>query len=243
MSTITVTPAYGRDYRSKAQAIADWEAGKDFILQDVMSPWDGKPINKEDAERSGFRTIKIRYKQMRQIAVVKMAAAEMQYRTLADAAEVTGDQRYAGTGAEVWYMKPEVFRDFTMGPEWLREMGEELPTTRTIARTHILVGEVGERNPERIFEMMQGENWSPRGEARSLIRKLGLRHTSMSVGDCVLIGSKLYMTGGLGFEKLAKIASPGHLVMALQRLDEYCQEPEPSRAVLAKALRQLAERL
>ena len=28
--TVTVTPAYGRDYTSKAGALADWHAGKDF---------------------------------------------------------------------------------------------------------------------------------------------------------------------------------------------------------------------
>lgn len=71
---ITVTPAYGRDYTSKSQAIADWEAGKDFILQDITSPWDGKPINKEDAVRAGFNEVKIRFKRMRQFAVVRVAA-------------------------------------------------------------------------------------------------------------------------------------------------------------------------
>lgn len=70
----TVVPAYGRDYRSKGQAIADWEAGKDFILQDISSPWDGKPINKEDAVKAGYRSVNIRYKNLRQIAVVKMAS-------------------------------------------------------------------------------------------------------------------------------------------------------------------------
>jgi hypothetical protein len=33
------------------------------------------------------------------------------------------------------------------------------------------------------FRQMQGENWSPHGEARELLRSLGLGHTSMSVGD------------------------------------------------------------
>jgi hypothetical protein len=244
--SITVTPAYGRDYRSKAQAIADWEAGKDFILQDITSPWDGKPINKEDAERSGFREVKIRFKQMRQIAVVKMAAAAAMYRDLADAAIATGDERYAGSGTEVWFMKPEVFRDYIMGPEFLREMGEELPTARTIARTHVMVGEVGERNPERVFTMMQGEKWSPRGEARQFIQRLGLRHTSMSVGDCVKIGSKLLMASGLGFEKLGatgKIASPNDLTAEIRRIMAYCDEPNPSRRIIASQLRELAERV
>lgn len=29
---MTVIPAYGRDYKSKAAAIADWQAGKDFRI-------------------------------------------------------------------------------------------------------------------------------------------------------------------------------------------------------------------
>ena len=39
---------------------------------------------------------------------------------------------------------------------------------------------------EDVFRHMQGEVWSPNGEARDLIRSLGLCHTSMSVGDVVV---------------------------------------------------------
>jgi hypothetical protein len=35
------------------------------------------------------------------------------------------------------------------------------------------------------FWQMQGENWSPNGEARPLIQSLGLSHTSMMVGDVI----------------------------------------------------------
>lgn len=38
---------------------------------------------------------------------------------------------------------------------------------------------------ENLYVFMQGENWSPNGEARDLIRGLGLKHTSMSVGDII----------------------------------------------------------
>jgi hypothetical protein len=38
---------------------------------------------------------------------------------------------------------------------------------------------------EEVFFLMQGEQWSPNGEARELIELLGLRHTSMSVGDLI----------------------------------------------------------
>ncbi|HYG70574.1 MAG TPA: hypothetical protein VD838_23070 [Anaeromyxobacteraceae bacterium] len=36
-----------------------------------------------------------------------------------------------------------------------------------------------------VFRKMQGEFWSPRGEMRPVIERLGLHHTSMSVGDVV----------------------------------------------------------
>jgi hypothetical protein len=51
----TCTPAYGRDYKTGNQARADWKAGKDFILNAWDSPWDGKPINREQALEAGFR--------------------------------------------------------------------------------------------------------------------------------------------------------------------------------------------
>ena len=38
---------------------------------------------------------------------------------------------------------------------------------------------------EALFIQMQGEHWSPQGDARPLIEHRGLRHTSMSVGDLV----------------------------------------------------------
>ena len=41
-------------------------------------------------------------------------------------------------------------------------------------------------NKEDVFRQMQGEHWSPNGEARFGIESLGLQHTSMSVGDVIL---------------------------------------------------------
>lgn len=40
---MTVTPAYGRDYKSKAAALADWNDGKDFV--DARS---GRYLSKRD---------------------------------------------------------------------------------------------------------------------------------------------------------------------------------------------------
>lgn len=53
--------------------------------------------------------------------------------------------------------------------------------------THVLVGCVAwRRDWQSLYGAMQGHNWSPRGEARRLIQRLGLDHTSMSVGDVLV---------------------------------------------------------
>jgi hypothetical protein len=57
---------------------------------------------------------------------------------------------------------------------------------------------------DAVYWKMQGENWSPNGEARSFIRRKGLGHTSMSMGDCVLDNDtgEVYLVTGVGFKKL-----------------------------------------
>lgn len=54
-----VTPAYGRDYKSKAQALADWFAGKDFVLG-----LTGQYISKRDTEGM---SIWVRYDKQRKL--------------------------------------------------------------------------------------------------------------------------------------------------------------------------------
>lgn len=69
---MTLTPAYGRDYKSKKAAIADFKANKDFIIADCMSPYDGKPVNRSQLVADGIKRVNIRYKRLTQIAVVSV---------------------------------------------------------------------------------------------------------------------------------------------------------------------------
>ena len=62
---MTLTPAYGRDYPSRAAALADWQAGKDFIIRDISSPYDGKPCSIRDMTEA----VKIRYKRLTQVFI------------------------------------------------------------------------------------------------------------------------------------------------------------------------------
>lgn len=69
---MTLVPRYGRDYKSKKEVLAAFDANKDFTVADISSPWDDKAVNKEDLKREGIRKVMIRYRKLTQIAVVKI---------------------------------------------------------------------------------------------------------------------------------------------------------------------------
>jgi len=109
-----------------------------------------------------------------------------------------GTHGYALGSTRIWYMRPEFARDGMMGVNWLKQHGI-MPDTRALAKTHVCIGLVEETYLEAVFRMMQGENWSPNGEARYYIKARGLQHTSMSVGDVVEKGGRFYIVDSMGF--------------------------------------------
>lgn len=68
MSYVTLTPAYGRDYKSGKAAVADYDAGKDFILNTFDRP--NTPINKSQCDADGFK-VTIRFNNNRNTVTVK----------------------------------------------------------------------------------------------------------------------------------------------------------------------------
>jgi hypothetical protein len=75
--------------------------------------------------------------------------------------------------------------------------------------THRFVRELDVPRREDVFAQMQGEIWSPNGEARELIASLGLHHTSMSIGDVVQDGDGVYwMCAHLGWKLLPDALTP-----------------------------------
>jgi hypothetical protein len=112
------------------------------------------------------------------------------------------DPRYGTGSVKVWYMKPDFFRDGSMGSEFLAGQGKALPTVETLEQTHTCVGTLDVDDLGEAWNMMQGEFWSPMGEANGFIRGLGLQHTSMSVGDIFQKDGTLFMVEGIGFKRL-----------------------------------------
>ena len=66
MTTLTVTPAYGRDYKSAKSVRAAWDSLKDFR---IANPVNASYINKLDAKRFGVK-VYVRYDSLRKIVGV-----------------------------------------------------------------------------------------------------------------------------------------------------------------------------
>ena len=72
MKNLHVTPAYGRDYKTKAEAVDAWRCGKDFVVQG-LSAYAGSYVGKGEAstlKQDGYSGVVIRFGSMRKLAVV-----------------------------------------------------------------------------------------------------------------------------------------------------------------------------
>lgn len=68
--TLTVVPAYGRDYTSAADAAAAWSVGKDFRIADISSRWNGSyvAISQRDAlTETGISHLLIRFDRLQEV--------------------------------------------------------------------------------------------------------------------------------------------------------------------------------
>lgn len=100
------------------------------------------------------------------------------------------------TRYRIYYMKPECFETYIHGTK--------VPTRHQLEETHVQLRDIEVTSLGAIYGLMQGEVWSPKGEARSLIMDKGLGHTSMSVGDVVEeIGTgEMWACARLGWTKM-----------------------------------------
>lgn len=69
---MTLIPAYGRDYKSRKEVQADFDADKDFIIADIVSPYSGKVVNKSQLKDMGEHIVMIRFGSNRLIAPFKV---------------------------------------------------------------------------------------------------------------------------------------------------------------------------
>jgi len=77
----------------------------------------------------------------------------------------------------VFYLHPDYAESYRFGTAF--------PVVGNLHKSHRHVRQFEATDLEDVFMQMQGEVWSPCGEQRGKIQRLGLHHTSMSVGDVI----------------------------------------------------------
>jgi len=96
---------------------------------------------------------------------------------------------------QVWYMKPS----------FLRGIVGNSPDPNDLSATHVHLKDIEADSQEDALDRMQGNIWSPNGEALDLIQSKGLQHTSMSIGDVLVDeADAVYLVTAIGFSRLSK---------------------------------------
>jgi hypothetical protein len=116
------------------------------------------------------------------------------YRTLEDC--------YEPGETEIWYFRKGMARVVLDALEDHNK--EHLPQPSDLSKTHIKVGTVDSDNQREVFAAMQGDQWSPNGEAKKFISHLGLGHISMMAGDVMVFPHRTVMVGARGFYDLGQ---------------------------------------
>jgi hypothetical protein len=77
-------------------------------------------------------------------------------------------------------------------------------TEEEFAEEYTLLMELKAKDMNDVFWQMQGEVWSPNGEARQIIKDFGLTHTSMMSQDVIYDAEKdaYFMVKPIGFEQI-----------------------------------------
>lgn len=97
---------------------------------------------------------------------------------------------------------------YKVNPRFMEDKGLTVATVLSRQGGHFKPVRVFMANDlEGAYFEMQGEVWSPNGEARGLIEALGLHHTSMSVGDVLheIETGKFYEVAMSGFRLLPMV--------------------------------------
>lgn len=103
---------------------------------------------------------------------------------------------------EIWYWK-DIEYSFKVNRCYEEEDEDEIldekikpylpKTLRELQQTHEKLGTTTLKGADEIFFELQGERWSPNGEARDFIKQKGLIHTSFSVGDIIKMNKHLFI--------------------------------------------------
>jgi hypothetical protein len=112
---------------------------------------------------------------------------------------------FAPGGTEIWYRLNS--KSPRTGTDDIPFLKPKKPRLSELSQSHVHLGSVVESNLTTIFYMMQAEIWQPMGSppgspAAMFLQARGAEHSSMSVGDCIVINGHGWMRIPTGWEPL-----------------------------------------
>tara|TARA_R110002020_G_scaffold414874_3_gene624337 strand:+ start:1320 stop:1532 length:213 start_codon:yes stop_codon:yes gene_type:complete len=69
LKTISLIPAYGRDYNSKKEVKEAYDSGKDFRIMDISNAHDGRYASQPELKE--YRQVRIRYYKLQRVMIIK----------------------------------------------------------------------------------------------------------------------------------------------------------------------------
>ena len=74
MSSLSVVPAYGKDFTSQKAIREHFDNNGDFLIQDISSRYDGSYVNREDLINfdAPYKHLKVRYKKLREVFMMPL---------------------------------------------------------------------------------------------------------------------------------------------------------------------------
>lgn len=105
---------------------------------------------------------------------VSIIEADTEYNRLSDAGEY-----YRPGDTEIWYLKSGASTNNV--------------DLENLYRTHAMIGTLAETDPETVFSMMQSENWDTDASAESMLNELGVKHSSMTTGDVIVVDNTAHI--------------------------------------------------
>ena len=72
MDSLTLSPAYGRDFQSRKDAEANFTSNQDWRIESIHSPWCGSYTTRAELIRAGIREVELRYAKLTKATIVKL---------------------------------------------------------------------------------------------------------------------------------------------------------------------------
>ena len=72
MQSITLSPAYGRDFSTRRAAEENFNANQDWRIESVASGYAGAYATRAELKHAGYREVELRYAKLTKVTIVTL---------------------------------------------------------------------------------------------------------------------------------------------------------------------------